>query len=104
MAFLGTRALTLTIGAVARTDTITNCRLTAAAADSDWSGSEDDEAAAQPWRAAAERREDLPRSQTQEQVAAGIRMPLRALAQKLWDAGEPTLSWAEFRTLAGRLG
>ncbi|MEU2317870.1 glycoside hydrolase family 20 protein [Streptomyces althioticus] len=47
---------------------------------------------------------DLPRSQTQEQVAAGIRMPLRALAQKLWDAGEPTLSWAEFRTLAGRLG
>ncbi|CAM5578187.1 Family 20 glycosylhydrolase OS=Streptomyces tendae OX=1932 GN=F3L20_04150 PE=3 SV=1 [Streptomyces tendae] len=31
-------------------------------------------------------------------------MPLRALAQKLWDAGEPQLSWAEFRTLAGRLG
>ncbi len=47
---------------------------------------------------------DLPRSQTQEQVAAGIRMPLRALAQKLWDAREPALSWAEFRALADRLG
>ncbi|CAL9454240.1 hypothetical protein SUDANB146_02492 [Streptomyces sp. enrichment culture] len=47
---------------------------------------------------------DLPRSQTEEQVAQGIRMPLRALAQKLWDAGEPELSWDGFRTLAGRLG
>ncbi len=46
---------------------------------------------------------DLPRSQTQEQVAAGIRMPLRALIQKLWDPGEPELSWNEFLELADRL-
>ncbi|MFE9772561.1 glycoside hydrolase family 20 protein [Streptomyces sp. NPDC005931] len=47
---------------------------------------------------------DLPRSQTQEQVAAGIRMPLRATVQKLWNPDEPKLSWARFRTLADRLG
>ncbi|MEW2613149.1 family 20 glycosylhydrolase [Streptomyces sp. NPDC047880] len=47
---------------------------------------------------------DLADSQTQEQVAAGIRMPLRATVQKLWDPGEPELSWAQFRALADRLG
>ncbi|MGX1132685.1 hexosaminidase [Streptomyces glaucescens] len=47
---------------------------------------------------------DLAGSQTQEQVAAGIRMPLRATVQKLWNPGEPSLSWAEFRKLADRLG
>ncbi|MFI2430501.1 glycoside hydrolase family 20 protein [Streptomyces sp. NPDC018693] len=47
---------------------------------------------------------DLPKSQTQEQVAAGIRMPLRATVQKLWDPGKPELSWSDFRALAGRLG
>ncbi|MER6348767.1 family 20 glycosylhydrolase [Streptomyces sp. NPDC001532] len=47
---------------------------------------------------------DLAGSQTQQQVAAGIRMPLRATVQKLWNPGEPSLSWAEFRTLADRLG
>ncbi|CAL9458336.1 beta-N-acetylhexosaminidase [Streptomyces pilosus] len=46
---------------------------------------------------------DLPRSQTQEQIAAGIRMPLRATVQKLWDPDEPELSWAEFRGLADEL-
>ncbi|MBX9397087.1 family 20 glycosylhydrolase [Streptomyces sp. TRM72054] len=46
---------------------------------------------------------DLANSQTQAQVAAGIRMPLRATVQKLWDEGEPELSWAEFRKLADRL-
>jgi hexosaminidase len=46
---------------------------------------------------------DLAGSQTQEQVAAGIRMPLRATVQKLWNPGEPSLSWSEFRTLADRL-
>lgn len=46
---------------------------------------------------------DLPRSQTQEQVAAGIRLPLRATVQKLWDPGEPDLSWTEFRALADEL-
>ncbi|MFF8591260.1 glycoside hydrolase family 20 protein [Streptomyces sp. NPDC015220] len=47
---------------------------------------------------------DLANSQTQDQVAAGIRMPLRATVQKLWDPGKPALSWADFKTLAGRLG
>ncbi|MDO0912282.1 glycoside hydrolase family 20 protein [Streptomyces sp. DT2A-34] len=46
---------------------------------------------------------DLSNAQTQAQVAAGIRMPLRATAQKLWDAGRPELSWAQFRALADRL-
>ncbi|MFE0508700.1 glycoside hydrolase family 20 protein [Streptomyces sp. NPDC058964] len=47
---------------------------------------------------------DLANSQTQDQVAAGIRMPLRATIQKLWDPGAPSLSWAEFRQLADKLG
>ncbi|GHH12871.1 beta-N-acetylhexosaminidase [Streptomyces lanatus] len=46
---------------------------------------------------------DLANSQTQAQVAAGIRMPLRATVQKLWDAGKPQLTWAEFKALADRL-
>ncbi|MFI5683631.1 glycoside hydrolase family 20 protein [Streptomyces sp. NPDC051636] len=47
---------------------------------------------------------DFPNAQTQAQVAAGIRMPLRATVQKLWDPGRPALSWAGFRKLADRLG
>ena len=48
---------------------------------------------------------DLSGSQTQNQVAAGIRMPLRATVQKLWDPrAQPSLSWTQFRTLANRLG
>ncbi|WP_432134867.1 beta-N-acetylhexosaminidase [Streptomyces sp. bgisy154] len=47
---------------------------------------------------------DLAGAQTQDQVAAGIRMPLRATAQKLWDAREPALTWAQFGALAGRVG
>lgn len=47
---------------------------------------------------------DLANSQTQDQVAAGIRMPLRATIQKLWDPGRPALSWTAFKSLANRLG
>jgi hexosaminidase len=47
---------------------------------------------------------DLAGSQTQEQVAAGIRLPLRATVQKLWDPERPELSWTRFRALADRLG
>jgi hexosaminidase len=47
---------------------------------------------------------DLAYSQTEAQVAAGIRMPLRAMVQKLWDPGKPELSWTQFRALADRLG
>ncbi|MFF4763573.1 glycoside hydrolase family 20 protein [Streptomyces sp. NPDC001292] len=47
---------------------------------------------------------DLANSQTQDQVAAGIRMPLRATVQKLWDPDDPAMSWAEFKELAAKLG
>ncbi|MFI8518366.1 glycoside hydrolase family 20 protein [Streptomyces sp. NPDC085481] len=43
---------------------------------------------------------DLAGSQTQAQVADGIRMPLTATAQKLWDARKPTATWDQFRALA----
>ncbi|QKW29072.1 family 20 glycosylhydrolase [Streptomyces seoulensis] len=46
---------------------------------------------------------DLAHSQTQDQVAAGIRMPLRATAQKLWDSRKPALSWPDFETLANHV-
>ncbi|MEW2291796.1 glycoside hydrolase family 20 protein [Streptomyces sp. NPDC006743] len=46
---------------------------------------------------------DLAHSQSQEQVAAGIRLPLRATVQKLWDPGRPPLSWTDFKALADRL-
>jgi hexosaminidase len=47
---------------------------------------------------------DLAGSQTEDQVAAGIRMPLRATVQKLWDSRRPELSWPQFQALAGKLG
>ncbi|RFU87466.1 beta-N-acetylglucosaminidase [Streptomyces triticagri] len=47
---------------------------------------------------------DLANSQTQDQIADGIRMPLRALAQKVWDSRQPALSWADFSKLARDLG
>ncbi|MFF4841733.1 beta-N-acetylhexosaminidase [Streptomyces collinus] len=47
---------------------------------------------------------DFPNAQTEAQVAAGIRMPLRATVQKLWDPGAPALSWTQFKALADRLG
>ncbi len=43
---------------------------------------------------------DFPNAQTAEQVAQGIRMPLRATSQKLWDPGTPKLSWDGFTALA----
>ncbi|CAM5458537.1 family 20 glycosylhydrolase [Streptomyces canus] len=46
---------------------------------------------------------DFPNAQTQDQVAAGIRMPLRATVQKLWDPGKPALTWPRFKVLADRL-
>ncbi|WP_254708703.1 beta-N-acetylhexosaminidase [Streptomyces lunaelactis] len=46
---------------------------------------------------------DLAQSQTQDQIARGIRMPLRATAQKLWDPLKPTRSWQSFEQLAGQL-
>ncbi|MFE0648985.1 glycoside hydrolase family 20 protein [Streptomyces sp. NPDC059534] len=46
---------------------------------------------------------DLSRSQTQAQVADGIRMPLTALAQKVWDPAKPALTWDQFRALAAKV-
>lgn len=46
---------------------------------------------------------DLAGSQTQAQVAQGIRLPLAAVSQKLWDSRPPTLDWADFKALADRL-
>lgn len=46
---------------------------------------------------------DLANAQTQAQVAAGIRLPLRALAQRVWDPRPPSLSWQAFTGLAGQL-
>ncbi|MEV6953113.1 glycoside hydrolase family 20 protein [Streptomyces sp. NPDC051183] len=46
---------------------------------------------------------DLAASQTQAQVAAGIRLPLAALAQKVWDARTPQQAWEQFKALADRL-
>ncbi|MEV6650468.1 glycoside hydrolase family 20 protein [Streptomyces sp. NPDC051219] len=47
---------------------------------------------------------DLANAQTEEQVAQGIRLPLRAVAQKLWDPRDPALEWTQFRALAEKLG
>ncbi|MFI6471280.1 glycoside hydrolase family 20 protein [Streptomyces sp. NPDC050516] len=47
---------------------------------------------------------DNPGAQTEEQVARGIRLPLRATAQKLWDPRTPAMEWEEFKALADRLG
>ncbi|MEU8621699.1 glycoside hydrolase family 20 protein [Streptomyces sp. NPDC048623] len=46
---------------------------------------------------------DLANAQTQAQVADGIRMPLTATAQKLWDARKPALSWPAFQALAAKV-
>ncbi|MFJ8664710.1 glycoside hydrolase family 20 protein [Streptomyces sp. NPDC093600] len=46
---------------------------------------------------------DLSGAQTQAQVAAGIRMPLTATAQKLWDERAPAMTWERFRALAGQV-
>lgn len=47
---------------------------------------------------------DLSQSQTPEQVARGIAMPLAATSQKLWDPRKPSRSWQSFEQLARTLG
>ncbi|GAU65046.1 putative hydrolase/glycosyltransferase [Streptomyces sp. NBRC 110611] len=46
---------------------------------------------------------DRAQAQTAQQVAAGIRLPLAALAQKTWDPRTPGLSWTDFSSLANRV-
>lgn len=45
---------------------------------------------------------DLAGSQTPEQVADGIRRPLAALSQKVWDPRKPSLSWTDFAARAAK--
>ncbi|WP_051823720.1 beta-N-acetylhexosaminidase [Streptomyces sp. NRRL S-1448] len=47
---------------------------------------------------------DRSQAQTAPQVAAGIRLPLAALAQKTWVPGTPALSWTAFTALAKKAG
>ncbi|MFK0257839.1 glycoside hydrolase family 20 protein [Streptomyces sp. NPDC090445] len=46
---------------------------------------------------------DLAGAQTQAQVADGIRLPLAALSQKVWDTRPPQQPWTDFTALADRL-
>ncbi|MGY1437591.1 family 20 glycosylhydrolase [Streptomyces reniochalinae] len=46
---------------------------------------------------------DLADAQTTAQVADGIRMPLAATAQKLWDPQKPERSWSQFVKLVNRV-
>ncbi|MGW9675345.1 beta-N-acetylhexosaminidase [Streptomyces koyangensis] len=45
---------------------------------------------------------DIANAQTTGQIAEGIRMPLAALAEKVWHSGKPERSWTEFRQLADK--
>ncbi|MFF3751089.1 glycoside hydrolase family 20 protein [Streptomyces sp. NPDC002018] len=47
---------------------------------------------------------DFPNAQTEEQVARGIRLPLAALTQKLWNPAKPSLNWSGFTSLAAKVG
>ncbi|MGI5349274.1 beta-N-acetylhexosaminidase [Streptomyces sp. CA-250714] len=46
---------------------------------------------------------DIADAQTTEQVASGIRLPLAATAQKLWDPRQPERSWSDFVKLADQV-
>ncbi len=46
---------------------------------------------------------DDPRAQTPDDVAAGIRIPLRAMAERAWNGGS-ALTYAEFADIEGRIG
>ncbi|WP_274913734.1 beta-N-acetylhexosaminidase [Streptomyces sp. WZ-12] len=46
---------------------------------------------------------DHAQAQTAQQIAAGIKLPLAALAQKTWDPRTPAQSWPDFKALANRL-
>ncbi|MBO8186800.1 beta-N-acetylhexosaminidase [Streptomyces spirodelae] len=46
---------------------------------------------------------DLADAQTTEQVARGIRLPLAATAQKLWDPAKPDRSWSDFVKLVDQV-
>ncbi|WP_018350073.1 family 20 glycosylhydrolase [Longispora albida] len=47
---------------------------------------------------------DNPDAETEDQIAAGIRYPLRALAQGTWGSPKPVASYADFVAFADRAG
>ncbi|MFE3585602.1 family 20 glycosylhydrolase [Streptomyces vinaceus] len=47
---------------------------------------------------------DNPGAETQEQIAAGIMYPLRALAQQTWGSPKPVATYAAFTPIAGAVG
>lgn len=46
---------------------------------------------------------DIPDAQSEGEIAGGIRLPLMATSQKLWNPEKPGRSWEEFRKLADRV-
>ncbi|MFI6690385.1 glycoside hydrolase family 20 protein [Streptomyces sp. NPDC050433] len=46
---------------------------------------------------------DIANAQTPAQVADGIRLPLAALSQKVWNPVKPDLTWPQFRALANKV-
>ncbi|WP_327354648.1 family 20 glycosylhydrolase [Streptomyces sp. NBC_01304] len=47
---------------------------------------------------------DMPELQTEQQVAAGLREPLRMLAQQVWGSPRPARTWARYQPLINRIG
>ncbi|NBM21099.1 glycoside hydrolase family 20 protein, partial [Streptomyces sp. GC420] len=47
---------------------------------------------------------DISGAQSRDRIAEGIRLPLAALSQKVWDPRKPELSWKDFSALADRVG
>ncbi|MFH7595640.1 family 20 glycosylhydrolase [Streptomyces racemochromogenes] len=47
---------------------------------------------------------DNPTAETEEQIAAGIMYPLRALAQQTWGSPKPTAAYADFVPVAAAVG
>ncbi|AXG79852.1 beta-N-acetylhexosaminidase [Streptomyces paludis] len=46
---------------------------------------------------------DFPNAQTEAQVAAGIKLPLAATAEKTWNPDKPKLSWSQFKALDAKV-
>ncbi|TDD60589.1 beta-N-acetylhexosaminidase [Kribbella antibiotica] len=47
---------------------------------------------------------DFPNTETEDQVAAGIKQPLRVLSQQLWGSPKLVPTWEQFRSVIGAVG
>ncbi|MGH3734849.1 MAG: family 20 glycosylhydrolase [Micromonosporaceae bacterium] len=47
---------------------------------------------------------DYPETQTEDQIAAGIKDPLRMLAQQVWGSPKPVATWADFTGIIAAVG